>query len=140
MAWIEEQSYANPWSFSSLRDELYSKASSVVIASPRVSPLSVAAYLCFRPIPPPSISRDIDHFYIVKLTTHPAFRRKGAAALLLDHLMQIAVTKGVKKVVLDVARDNMPAISLYKKYGFQWADGIGEVMSFSPVPTQVDRG
>jgi ribosomal protein S18 acetylase RimI-like enzyme len=43
---------------------------------------------------------------------------KGIASQLMEQSIDHAKAAGMRKIVLDVAKENVPAISLYEKYGF----------------------
>ena len=47
------------------------------------------------------------------------YRRKGVGEYLLTELFKQSLAKYAKKIILEVAEDNYPAISLYKKLGFE---------------------
>lgn len=59
------------------------------------------------------VQGDLD---IVSVATEPSRRRQGLAARLLRRVWD---GPGVKRVMLEVAVDNAPAIALYKKLGFE---------------------
>ena len=48
----------------------------------------------------------------------PEFRNQGCGTAFLQLLLPDLAQKGFKKVILQVAGDNAPAIALYKKTGF----------------------
>ena len=52
---------------------------------------------------------------ILNMYTIPSFRRKGISALILEHLIQEARTRGVSKVSLHTSKDGE---KLYRKFGF----------------------
>lgn len=56
--------------------------------------------------------------YIEALAVAPAFRRQGMAEKLLCHCRQYAIKQGYQYLALDVASDNLPARTLYEKFGF----------------------
>lgn len=56
--------------------------------------------------------------YIHHFGIHKAFQGKGLANLLLDASLKLAKTIGMQ-IKLEVHRDNVKALSLYKKAGFQ---------------------
>lgn len=49
----------------------------------------------------------------------PEYRRQGEGIRLLNQMFQYANDNKVKKIFLDVAEDNLPAIKLYEKSGFR---------------------
>ncbi len=56
----------------------------------------------------------IHHFGIAE-----KYRNKGLANKLLEHCLKLAYADGYQ-IKLEVHRDNVPAVSLYKKYGFKY--------------------
>lgn len=55
---------------------------------------------------------------IITIDVHPEHRRKGIADLLMEDIMKTAAEGGITRIILQVAIDNAPAISLYEKWGF----------------------
>ncbi len=55
---------------------------------------------------------------ILTLATHPARRNEGLARDLLAALIETLTTRGVHRLTLDVAEDNLPARRLYARLGF----------------------
>lgn len=60
---------------------------------------------------------------VKSMRTHPAFLRQGAAAALLDHVIDTARARGVRRLSLETGRGPAfePALALYRRRGF--ADG-----------------
>ncbi|MBE6930471.1 MAG: GNAT family N-acetyltransferase [Ruminococcaceae bacterium] len=63
---------------------------------------------------------DVPVIVICKLAVHPAFLGCGVGAKLLDYAAEVGAGRGVKAVRLDVYEENLPAIRLYEKCGFQY--------------------
>jgi len=59
-----------------------------------------------------------DMMHIFALHIAVEYRRKGVGSQLLLDFINIAYSKGMKEVILDVHKDNYPAYRLYKKLGF----------------------
>jgi putative acetyltransferase len=63
-----------------------------------------------------SIYRDGDGLVdILRLGVREAFRGNGVGA----RLLRVSISVGTRGAMLTVAKDNTPAINLYKKYGFE---------------------
>ena len=60
----------------------------------------------------------IDELEINKVGTHPDFRRRGCARLLLRHTLQEAKEHGGKKAFLEVRAGNNAAQACYESIGF----------------------
>lgn len=63
-------------------------------------------------------SRPARPAYIVTLDVDPQQRRSGAATALFSELESRLLRAGVPAIRLEVAADNTPAISFYRKHGF----------------------
>jgi ribosomal-protein-alanine N-acetyltransferase len=59
-----------------------------------------------------------DEAEILTLATHANFARTGLAAKLLDYGAVHMAEAEITRVILEVARDNRPALALYKEAGF----------------------
>ncbi len=55
---------------------------------------------------------------IYSLAVDPEFRGRGIAELLVETALDFSRREGLRAVFLEVAVDNAPAISLYRKKGF----------------------
>jgi ribosomal-protein-alanine N-acetyltransferase len=59
-----------------------------------------------------------DEAEILTICTAPARRRQGAGGYLLDTAITITAAAGARRLLLEVAVDNMAAIALYRAFGF----------------------
>jgi [ribosomal protein S18]-alanine N-acetyltransferase len=64
----------------------------------------------------------VDEAEILTVAVAPSARRAGLATFLLQHHFGRLVGLGARKVFLEVAEDNMTAVRLYQRHGF---DEIG---------------
>jgi GNAT superfamily N-acetyltransferase len=53
------------------------------------------------------------------MATRPADRRRGVATAVLQHAASWAADQGVHQLYLQVEEDNVPAVRLYSRLGFQ---------------------
>jgi [ribosomal protein S18]-alanine N-acetyltransferase len=60
-----------------------------------------------------------DEIHLLNLATHTAYRRRGLARALLEHVLEEARTAAVRHVLLEVRRSNLSAIALYRGFGFR---------------------
>ena len=55
---------------------------------------------------------------LLNIATHKNFRKKGIAKLLMYDLLSFSKKIYAEKILLEVKRENIPAINFYKKYNF----------------------
>jgi len=60
-----------------------------------------------------------DFVHITNVTVHPDFRNKGIGRKLMNYIIDLAKSRKVKKVVLEVRVSNTIAQKLYKNLGFR---------------------
>lgn len=106
---IEEVSYPNHhWSKKSFENELDNK---------------LATYKCFMTTNGIMTGfygfwQILEEAHITTIATHPDFRRQGIALRLMTDLVEECYKKMIKYITLEVRASNVPAISLYEKFGF----------------------
>lgn len=62
------------------------------------------------------------------VTTHPAYRGRGAALAVCAKLGQTLQTRGIEHIGLNVKADNQTAIACYQKLGFEYVATYTEYM------------
>jgi putative acetyltransferase len=62
------------------------------------------------------------------MRTHPKFLRRGVAAALLEHIIDVARVAGMKRLSLETGSGPYfePALSLYRRRGFVNGDPFGD--------------
>ena len=105
---IELESFADPWSVSSIEYEI-SQKHSVCLAAVNESG-TVVGHVSMRHI--------INEGHISNIAVLKAYRRQGIGALLLDALVKEAIKLEMIGLTLEVRVSNKSAIALYEKYGF----------------------
>ncbi|MEL6495143.1 MAG: ribosomal protein S18-alanine N-acetyltransferase [Cyanobacteria bacterium J06623_7] len=63
----------------------------------------------------------VDEAHITLLAVHPNYRRRGLGQLLLFELLADAIARQLTRCTLEVNENNLAAVNLYQKYGFQTA-------------------
>ncbi len=60
----------------------------------------------------------LDEGQVTNVATHPEHRRMGYGAAVLGALLQGARARGLAEITLEVRESNLPAIALYRRFGF----------------------
>ncbi len=63
----------------------------------------------------------LDEAHITLLAVHPHYQHQGLGQAMLLALMAEACDRGLERATLEVRASNVPALSLYKKFGFKIA-------------------
>ena len=104
---IEDECFSNPWSFESLNAELSKVGACFYVAELNGE---AAGYIGFNMV--------LDEGYIANIAVKEKFRRKGVGRKLLQKVIETAVKNNLSFVSLEVRESNIPAIGLYKEFGF----------------------
>ena len=65
-----------------------------------------------------SASHALNEIDIIELGVMSEFRRQGVAFELIIHLQRYCIKQNIRRIFLEVAKNNVPAIRLYEKAGF----------------------
>lgn len=109
---VERAGFSHPWTEAMFLAELDNPQASVDLLW--LDDL-LAAYLCSWLV--------CGELHILNVLTAPAFRRRGLARRLLDHVIERCRPDGLERVLLEVRIGNQAAIALYEHYGFT-RDGV----------------
>lgn len=60
----------------------------------------------------------LDEAEVLTVATHPDFRGQGRAKAVMEEFLRNALSRGVSRVFLEVAEDNIPAKALYLGLNF----------------------
>lgn len=73
-------------------------------------------------------SNDIENniAYLTQLAVKPEIQNKGIGKTLLSVSMEFSRRRGMKVIKLEVIKDNIKAISFYKKNGFKFCQQVSE--------------
>lgn len=109
LAEIESRCFGNPWSPPMLDSELVRVGGEVTVACDP-STNTIVGYACVWQIG--------DEAELLRIAVEPAARRHGLGRVLVDAVLQLAVSRGCRHVDLEVARANAAARALYAAAGF----------------------
>lgn len=107
---VENKSFAVPWTERMFYDELKNPLARYVVLLDKQNPGNVIAYVGYWKI--------FDEGHITNVAVHPEWRGKKAATYLMQQMMQLATSEGLKDMTLEVRRSNLAAQGLYTKLGF----------------------
>ena len=105
---LEAEIFSDPWSERSVADTIAHEGAMCYVAE---KDGDTAAYILGRIIPPEG--------EIYRIATAPEHRKRGIAYRLLDYAVKCERGHGLEVLFLEVRSRNIPAISLYRAYGFR---------------------
>lgn len=115
LAMIHADVFTSPWSAAALRSELAKPSVLGLGLLDDAAPDQVAAFVLFQ--------RALDEAEVLTIATGQAFQRMGYGRALLKAGFAHLAERGVGRIFLEVAHDNLAATSLYETFGFS-RDGI----------------
>lgn len=104
---LECASQFEPWSLQHFADELDNPVASVTLYWHQDR---LAGFLCSWMV--------AGELQIQNLATLPTLRRSGVAARLIEHVLDRSRRLGLSSAWLEVRVSNLPAITLYQRFGF----------------------
>lgn len=60
-----------------------------------------------------------DEAHLINIAVHPKYRTRGYGRQILKFLISIMAKQGLKKILLEVRRNNQMALGLYSSCGFK---------------------
>jgi ribosomal-protein-alanine N-acetyltransferase len=104
---IERASFAAPWSRNMFLEEMNNRAARVIIFK---SNNTLVGYVCFWEV--------LDEAHLMNVAVHPDYRSRGYGKLIMEKLEAMCFQDGLRRIILEVGRRNIPARRLYRKCGF----------------------
>jgi ribosomal-protein-alanine N-acetyltransferase len=105
---IERASFASPWPGSAIAEEIERRSwSRVAVAASDGLVLGFIVYWV--------VDREL---HLLNLATRPAWRRRGIARSLIEHMIAEGRRLELWQVVLEVRESNDAALHLYENFGF----------------------
>ena len=106
---LEKKIYPEPWTFSHFQYEVCSsRISYAIIAETELSLMGYAVAWFVE-----------DEVHIANIATVQAYRKRGIANHLMLVIFDEAFKRKVIRVILEVRENNLAAIHLYNKFGFE---------------------
>jgi ribosomal-protein-alanine N-acetyltransferase len=108
---IEGLCFSNPWSDSTFRGEIQNTSVSFPLVVVRRPGDEVVAYIIFWQIR--------DDVQVNNVAVHPDFRGLGLGETMMRYAIARVRDAGATFMTLEVRQSNMPAMTLYRKLGFE---------------------
>jgi ribosomal-protein-alanine N-acetyltransferase len=108
---IEAQSFSNPWSDNAFRGEIQNTSVSFPMVVVRRPGEEVVAYIIYWQIR--------DDVQVNNIAVHPDCRGLGLGEAMMRYAIAKSREAGVTFMTLEVRRSNTPALTLYRKLGFE---------------------
>lgn len=108
---IEARSFSNPWSDNTFRGEIQNTAVSFPMVVVRRPGDEVVGYIVYWQIR--------DDVQVNNIAVHPDCRGLGLGEALMRYAIDRTREAGAAFMTLEVRRSNEPALTLYKKLGFE---------------------
>lgn len=121
VAEIEKECFSLPWSEASFEDSLAREDTVFLVCEDTEVVGYVGMYLSF------------EEGEITNVAVTPSYRKRGCGNLLMEAIAKEAKERAAQCIILEVRVSNAPAISLYKKHGFE---EIGIRKNFYEHPTE----
>ena len=99
------------WNYNILKDELESKNSKYIVVKDIESNDEIIGFAGIKIL--------VDEADIMNIVVKKSYRNKGIGSLLLGNLILLCNELNLKSLSLEVNEKNIPAINLYKKFGFR---------------------
>jgi ribosomal-protein-alanine N-acetyltransferase len=104
---IENLSFSAPWSGNGFLQEIENPVAQLwALMHDRV----LLGYLCFWTVR--------EEMQLLDLAVHPRYRGRGHGTYLLTNMIDLACSKGISRIWLEVRRSGLTAKKLYEKFGF----------------------
>ncbi|MCU0596991.1 MAG: ribosomal protein S18-alanine N-acetyltransferase [Desulfobacterota bacterium] len=104
---IERASFSTPWSVNGFLQELENPVAQLWAL---MSGKALLGYGCFWAVQ--------DEMQVLDLAVHPGFRGQGRGSLLLAKMIDLAGSRGISRIWLEVRASGSSARRLYEKFGF----------------------
>lgn len=114
VAAIEKECFSMPWSEQSLIDSVMREDTLFLVCEDDASDdtqTKVVGYI--------GMYLSFEEADITNVAVSPLHRKKGYGEALVSKTMELAKEKQLEMILLEVRKSNVPAISLYKKMGFE---------------------
>ncbi|HLG21928.1 MAG TPA: ribosomal protein S18-alanine N-acetyltransferase [Candidatus Manganitrophaceae bacterium] len=107
---IEREAFSSPWTKSMFLSELWENPFSFSYVAKEEGG-RVVGYVCFWIV--------VDELHLLNIAVHPRRRRTGVGADLFRLALRMGRERAARIATLEVRLSNLPALDLYRKFGFR---------------------
>ena len=107
VAAIEKECFSVPWSERSFEDSIHREDTVFLVCVDEGVVGYIGMYLSF------------EEGEITNVAVAPSYRQRGCGQQLISAIKQHATEQNAQSILLEVRKSNIPALSLYKKNGFE---------------------
>ncbi len=104
---IESASFPAPWTRAMFLEEMSNRNAHLAVFKHEGR---LTGYLCFWAV--------LDEAHVLNIAVHPEMRAQGYGKAIMGHMESMCRGLGLKRIILEVGRRNIPARNLYRKCGF----------------------
>ena len=104
---LEKLCFSDPWSKQSFQEDLEHQFSIPLVVR---FDQRIVGYTCLWCVD--------EQMEIANFAVSPEFRRKGIGRMMMEEVFSEAMKRGCTSVILSVRETNLPAINLYRGFGF----------------------
>lgn len=122
VAQLEQEIFPDPWSEKEIESTVSQEHAFCAVAKEEDE--IIGYFLCYFVL---------DEWEIARIAVSEAARRKGIGQILFDNMLCVCKEKKIVRLLLDVRKSNLPAISFYEKNGFV-VDGLRKNFYGGPHP------
>lgn len=108
LAELDREIFSSPWSEKSFSDECKNEAAVYFVAKDNEKTVGYAGFW-----------NVVDEGDITNIAVKEEYRRQKIASTLLEKIIEEAKKRELVLLTLEVRETNIPAINLYRKYGFE---------------------
>ncbi|MDQ7782434.1 MAG: ribosomal protein S18-alanine N-acetyltransferase [Desulfomonilaceae bacterium] len=105
---IERVSFPAPWTRDMFLEEMSNRTARLIVFT---EDKRIVGYMCFWQV--------LDEAHLMNVAVRSDCRGRGYGTYMIDRLQTLCLKEGLKRIILDVGRRNLPARRLYKKCGFR---------------------
>lgn len=122
LAELEKQCFSTPWQEQSFYEELSNKAAHYTVAEIGAR---IVGYIGYWQV--------VDECDVTNIAVAPDVRRMGIASALIAEVVRKARENALALVTLEVRKSNIPARTLYERFGFK---ALGERKNYYQSPRE----